>query len=109
MMYGVEKSDPAVVAVKPANKAASAAAERVEPRAGTEGNAAQDHTPRTQCRTSVSQGLDRVRQVARLRKKEKFTALMHHVSVEALRETLMALERRAASGVDGLTWQDYGG
>jgi len=107
MMYGVEKSDPAVVAVKPANKAASAAAERVEPRAGTEGNAAQDHTPRTQCRTSVSQGLDRVRQVARLRKKEKFTALMHHVSVEALREAYMALKRRAAPGVDGVTWQDY--
>ena len=107
MMYGVEKSDPAVVAVKPANKAASAAAERVEPRAGTEGNAAQDHTPRTQRRISVSQGLDRVRQVARLRKKEKFTALMHHVSVEALREAYMALKRRAAPGVDGVTWQDY--
>ena len=61
------------------------------------------------CRISVSQGLDRVREVARLRKKEKFTALMHHVSVEALREAYMALKRRAAPGVDGLTWQDYGG
>jgi len=45
--------------------------------------------------------------VARLRKKEKFTALMHHVSVEALREAYMALKRRAAPGVDGVTWQDY--
>lgn len=111
MMHGVEKSDPAVVAVKPANKAAylraGAAAEWVEPRAGTEGNAAQDHTPRTQRRASVPQGLDRVRQVARLRKKEKFTALMHHVSVQALREAFMALKRRAAPGVDGLTWRDY--
>jgi group II intron reverse transcriptase/maturase len=107
MMHGVEKSDPAVVAVKPVNKAASAAAERVEPRAGTEGNTAQNHTPRTQRRNSVSQGLDRVRQVARQRKKEKFTALLHHVSVEALRDAYMALKRRAAPGVDGLTWQDY--
>ena len=107
MMHGVEKSDPAVVAVKPANKAASAAAEWVEPRAGTEGNTAQDHTHRTQRRAGVSQGLDRVRQVARLRKKERFTALLHHVSVEALREAYMALKRRAAPGVDGLTWQDY--
>ena len=45
--------------------------------------------------------------MARLRKKEKFTALMHHVSVEALREAYMALKRRAAPGVDGVTWQDY--
>ena len=106
MMHGVEKSDPAVVAVKPANKAAhlraGAAAEWAEPRAGTEGNAAQDHTRRTQSRSSVSQGLDRVRQVARLKKKEKFTALMHHVSIEALREAYMALKRRAAPGVDGV-------
>ena len=112
MMHGVEKSDPAVVAVKPANKAvhlsSGAAAEWVEPRAGTEGNAAQDHTRRTQSRCSVSQGLDRVRQAARLRKKEKFTALMHHVTVQALREAYMALKRHAAAGVDGVTWQDYG-
>jgi RNA-directed DNA polymerase len=111
MMHGVEKSDPAVVAVKPANKAAhpiaGAAAEWVEPRAGTEGNAAQDHTLRTQRRDSVSQGLDRVRQVARLRKKEKLTALLHHVSVQGLREAYMALKRHAAPGIDGVTWQDY--
>ena len=111
MMHGVEKSDPAVVAVKPANKAAhlipGAAAEWVEPRAGTEGNTAQGHTHRTQRRACVSQGLDRVRQVARQRKKEKFTALLHHVSVHALRQAYLALKRRAAPGVDGLTWQAY--
>jgi group II intron reverse transcriptase/maturase len=55
----------------------------------------------------VSQGLDRVRNAARQRKKEKFTALLHHVTVELLRDAFLALKRRAAPGVDGLTWQDY--
>jgi len=55
----------------------------------------------------MSQGRDRVRQIARTRKKEKFTALLHHVSVDLLRESFLALKRRAAPGVDGLTWQDY--
>jgi len=107
MMYGPEKSDSAVVAMKPANKAAKGAAERVERRAGTKGNAGQSRTQRTQRRASVSPGLDRVRQAARQRKKEKFTALLHHVTVDLLREAFLALKRRAAPGVDGVTWQDY--
>lgn len=107
MMYGPEKSDSAIVAVKPANKAALAAAERVEPRAGTEGNTGQPHTRRTQSRGSVSQGLERVRKAARQRKKEKFTALLHHVTIELLRDAFLALKRRAAPGVDSVTWEDY--
>lgn len=107
MMYGPEKSDSAIVATKPANKAASAAAEWVEPRAGTKGNAAQSRTQRTQRRASVSPGLDRVRHAARQRKKEKFTALLHHVTIDLLRDAFLALKRRAAPGVDGVTWQDY--
>ena len=55
----------------------------------------------------VSQALDRVRQVARLRKKERFTALLHHVSIDLLRMAFYALKRDAAPGVDGLTWRDY--
>jgi group II intron reverse transcriptase/maturase len=55
----------------------------------------------------VSQGLDRVRIAARQRKKEKFTALLHHVTVDLLRDAFLALKRRAAPGVDGVTWQDY--
>jgi group II intron reverse transcriptase/maturase len=55
----------------------------------------------------VSQGLDRVRNAARQRKKEKFTALLHHVTVDLLRDAFLALKRRAAPGVDGITWQDY--
>ena len=107
MMHGREKSDPAIVAVKPTNKAGRPAAEPVERRAGTEGNADQQSTRRTQSRESVSQALDRIRQAARLRKKEKFTALLHHLNVDLLREAFFALKRDAAPGVDGLTWRTY--
>ena len=109
MMNGLEKSDPAIVAVKPANKGAQEApAEWAEPRAGTEGNTDQARTRRTQSRCSVSPGLERVRQVARAGKKVKFTALLHHVDEELLEWAYFALKRQAAAGVDGLTWQAYG-
>ena len=55
----------------------------------------------------MSQGLDRVRNAARQRKREQFTALLHHVTVDLLREAFLALKRRAAPGVDGVTWEDY--
>jgi group II intron reverse transcriptase/maturase len=55
----------------------------------------------------VSQALDRVRQAARLRKKERFTALLHHVGIDLLRTAFYALQRDAAAGVDGLSWRDY--
>jgi len=83
MMHGLEKSDPVVVAMKPANNADVSAAEWVEPRTGTKGNADQPRTRRTQSRGSVSPGLERVRQVARQRKKEKFYAL-HAPEVECI-------------------------
>jgi RNA-directed DNA polymerase len=113
MMHGHEKSDPAIVAMKPANKTEAAAAERsavdaivaesVEPRAGTKGNVDQQSTCRTQSRVSVSQALDRIRKVARETKKEKF----HHVSTELLEEAFFELKEDAAPGVDRLTWKDY--
>src|ERR1700741_4089632 len=99
MMHEREKSDPNIVAGKPTNKAVTAAAEPVEPRAGTRGNADEQSTHRTQCRERVSQALDRVRQAARLRKKEKFTALLHHLSIDLFREAFLALKRDAAPGV----------
>jgi RNA-directed DNA polymerase len=117
MMYGGGKSDSAIVAVKPANKAEPSAAERsaaestaaepVEPRAGTKGNADQQSTCRTQGRVSVSQALERIRQVARERKKEKFTALFHHLSIDLLEDAFYELKEDAAPGVDRLTWKDY--
>ena len=65
MMHGHEKSDLAIVAGKPANKAEQSAAESVERRAGTKGNASQQSTCRTQSRISVSQALERIRKVAK--------------------------------------------
>ena len=107
-MHGHEKSDPAVVVLKPANKAGEPGAERVERRAGAEGNADQHSTLRAQNRERVTQALDRVRNAARQRKKERFTALLHHVNVDTLRMAFHALKRNAAPGVDGVTWTDYG-
>jgi RNA-directed DNA polymerase len=56
----------------------------------------------------VSQGLSGVRQRAGERKKEKFTALRHHLTVDLLRESYFALQRKAAPGVDEETWEQYG-
>ena len=117
MMHGHEKSDPAIVAVKLANKIANspvayctgepAVAEPVEPRAGTKGNAGQQSTCRTQSWVSVSQALERIRQVAREREKERFTALFHHISTDLLEGAFFELKEDAAPGVDRLTWKDY--
>src|ERR1039457_2466469 len=103
-----KKSDPAILAMKPTNKAgAITVAELVERRAGAEGNANQQSTHRTQCRERVTQALGRVRQAAKARRKERFTALLHHVNIDLLRLSFYALKRNAAPGVDGVTWQDY--
>src|SRR6516165_12487604 len=117
MMDGHEKSDLAIVAVKPANKAEQPAAERsaavltaaesAEPRAGIKGNADQQSTCRTQRRVSVSQALERIRKVAKERKKERFTALFHHISTELLEQSFFELKEDAAPGVDRLRWTDY--
>src|ERR1700680_4655472 len=117
MMHGPEKSDPAIVAEKPANKAEGPsaarpagethAAEPGEPRAGTKGNADQHSTCRAQSRVSVSQALERIRKVARERKKERFTALFHHISTDLLEQAFDELKADAAPGVDRLTWTDY--
>jgi group II intron reverse transcriptase/maturase len=107
MMHAGEKSDEAIVAVKPANKAEQSATEPVEPRAEAEGNADQHSTRRTQRRESVTQALDRIRTAAREKKKERFTALLHHLSAEHLEAAFRELSLHAAAGVDGLTWRDY--
>ena len=107
MMHGPEESDSVIVAVKPTNKAESSVAEPVEPRTETKGNADQQSTRRAQDRGSVSQALERVRKVARQRKKERFTSLLHHVDPTMLRTAFYAMKRDAAPGVDGMTWKTY--
>ena len=107
MMHGREKSDSAIVAGKPTNKAVPTAAEPVERRAGAKGNASQQSTDRAQNRATVSQALERIRKVAKERKKERFIALFHHISIDLLDEAFYELKENAAAGVDGLTWRDY--
>jgi RNA-directed DNA polymerase len=80
----------------------------VEGSRSTKGNAEELHTRRTPSRESVSQGLGGVREAARRDKKQKFTALLHHVTVGLLRDSYYSLKRQAAPGVDGVTWQEYG-
>ena len=106
-MHDQEKSDSGIVAAKQANKAGRPVAEPAEPRPGTKGNEGQQSTHRAQYRARVTQALDRVRKAARLKKKERFTALLHHITVDTLQTAFYALRRKAAPGVDGMTWQDY--
>jgi RNA-directed DNA polymerase len=108
MMHGREKSDTAIVPQKPANNVGRHAAEQVEGRAGPEGNTSPRHTYRTQGRARVSQALARVRQAVRRDKTQRMTALLHHLTVDCLREAYYALKRDAAPGVDGVTWEGYG-
>lgn len=83
------------------------AAEPVEERGSTKGNVLQTTTRRTQCRRSVSSGLQRVRVVARREKDARFTALLHHLTPELLTTSFYELKRSASPGIDGVTWKEY--
>lgn len=106
-MHGAEKSDPLIVAMKPANNVALAAAESGERRSGTKGNAELQSTVRTQSRVAMSQAQDRIRQAVERNRQEKLTARLHHVTVEVLRWAFFSLKRDAAPGIDRITWEDY--
>jgi len=113
MSHGRGKSDCCVVPGKPPNKAAGetpAAAEVVEGRRQAKGNAVAARMSRTSRREyDMGTALDGIRQTAKGRPGAKFTTLMHHIyAVERLRAAYFALERKAAAGVDGQTWQSYG-
>jgi group II intron reverse transcriptase/maturase len=107
-MHDREKSDRPVLPVKPPNNPAVAGAEVVEGRGLPEGNTASEPRPGPSAGLGVSSDLDRVRQVARKDRGVRFTALLHHVSVDRLREAYRAISPNAAPGVDGVTWRDYG-
>jgi RNA-directed DNA polymerase len=103
------KSDGPVLPAKPLNKpAVMAGAEVVEGRGPAEGNTASESRSGRSAGMGVSSDLDRVRQVAWKDKDVRFTALLHHVSVDRLREAYRAIQPGAAPGVDGVTWRDYG-
>ena len=107
MMHEPEKSDLSEVAGKPANSCGRSQVESVERREGAEGNTGKIGMRRTPSQISMFSGLERVRERARQEKKERFTALLHHVSVDLLRAAFSWLKRDAAPGVDGLTWPEY--
>ena len=102
-----EKSDRAVVPLNQPNKEGQLSAEAGEGRARTKENIVQSHKRPTQSGKGLSQGLHGVRQAAKDRKQERFTALLHHLNVALLRESFYALKRQASPGVDGMTWQEY--
>lgn len=105
-MHARGKSDDRVVPKKLSNKDTKSA-ETVEGRRSTEGNADQQAASRTQSRIDVSSPLLSVRIAARRERRARFTALLHHVTLDRLRESFYALKRKAAAGVDGTTWQQY--
>ena len=108
-MDGRGKSDRPVVPGKPPNDAGQPAEEVVEGRGRTKGNSVESDALRTQRRDSVPSALERVRQAAKKDRKQRFTALLHHVyDVDRLRAAYLALKRDAAAGVDGETWRHYG-
>ena len=102
-----EKSDCAVVPVNQPNKGERSSAEVGEGRARTKENIVRSNTSPTQSGERVSQGLSGVRQAAKERRQERFTALLHHMTVGLLRDSFYALKRQAAPGVDGVTWKEY--
>jgi RNA-directed DNA polymerase len=105
-VYASGKSDGCIVPGNQSNKGTTPA-ETEEGRQPTERNTMQAATPRTQSRTSVSIGLQGVREAARKKPHVRFTALLHHVTVDLLWESFHSLKRQASPGVDGMTWRQY--
>ena len=102
-----EESDSGTVPMNHSNKSGKPPAESEEGRPLIKENTHQPSTLSIQSEARVSQGLAGVRKAARKRKEMKFTALLHHLSVNLLRDSFYALKRKSAPGVDGMTWQEY--
>jgi RNA-directed DNA polymerase len=107
-MHVAGESDGRIVPAKRPNNGGQAPAEGVEGRRPAKENIEQATAPRTRSRTGESSALLGVREVARRDMRTRFTALLHHVTPELLRDSYYALKREAAPGVDGMTWQEYG-
>jgi RNA-directed DNA polymerase len=102
-----EESERVIVPVNLSNNEEQSPAEMGEGRTRTKENIVQSHTSPTQSGKPVSQGLRGVRQAAKVNKQEQFTALLHHVTIDLLRDSFHALKRRAAPGIDGVRWEQY--
>ena len=110
-MHVGEESHRGIVPMNPSHNYGRTSAEKEEGRPLNKENTRPSYTPPTQSEARVSQGLAGVRKAAKQHPKMRFTALLHHLTVEPLRESFFALKRKAAPGaapgVDGVTWQEY--
>ncbi len=107
-MHDRGESYSGIVLTKQPNKSGQPPAEAVEGRRLTKENTPEPNSYRTPSRESGRSGLERVREAARKDGKLRFTALLHHVSIDLLRESYYSLKRKAAPGVDGVGWGEYG-
>jgi retron-type reverse transcriptase len=109
MMNEQGKSDNSVLPKKSPNNGPKASAEAMEGSGLAKGNLLGQNTHRTQYRVSVQSALERVRQAAKGDRRQRLTALMHHVyAPEMLEFCYDSVKRGAAAGIDGETWQQYG-
>ena len=107
-MNAGEESDSGIVPMKGSNKSAPALAESVEGRPPIKENIMEQRTfPTPSGDSDVITKLQGVRRTAKEKKQERFTALLHHVTVDLLRESFHRLKKQAAPGVDGVTWEEY--
>src|SRR5215831_13898739 len=105
--HALEESDRAILSMNQASKEGRSSAELGEKRARAKENIIQSNTNPTQSGERVSRGLCGVREAAKKRKQERFTALLHHMNVDLPRDSYFALKRQAAPGADGVTWREY--
>ena len=103
-----EKSDSPILLTSSPNKAMQVAAEAEEGRGLAKGNTDSTTRPGRSTGEGVPSGLDRVRQAARRNRDVRFTALLHHVDLSRLWAAYVAINPKAAPGVDKVTWEDYG-
>jgi RNA-directed DNA polymerase len=107
-MHADEDSDEGIVPMKRSNNEGVSSAETGEGRTSPKGNGGGTAAVRTLRRDTASNGLIVVRQAARQSKSVRFTALLHHVTTDLLKQSYLSLERDSAPGIDGVTWQAYG-
>jgi group II intron reverse transcriptase/maturase len=107
MTNAKEKSDALIVPAKSRNEAGLPAEDAMEGRSAAKGNTEEQNAHRTLSRSRAQSALDRVREAARKNRKQRFTALLHHITIDRLRFAYLALARKAAAGVDGVTWNEY--
>jgi hypothetical protein len=107
-MHADENSDGVIVPAMWSNRGGLPPTEAAEGRTPPKGNGGETATARTLRRDTVSIGLTTVRRAARQSKSVRFTALLHHITIDLLEQSYLSLERDSAPGIDGVAWQTYG-